>query len=60
VSSTLLTLDFIKKMQNNLTAAKKNEAGITHLSKILTAEVINALLSETSAEEKQEFVEYLP
>jgi hypothetical protein len=47
-------------MQNNLTAAKKNEAGITHLSKILTAEVINALLSETSAEEKQEFVEYLP
>lgn len=31
-------------------AAKKKEAGITHLSKVLTPEVINALLTETSAE----------
>lgn len=43
-------MDFITRLQNNLMAAKKNEAGITHLSKILTPEAINAILNESSPE----------
>jgi hypothetical protein len=31
-------------------AAKKNEIGITHLSKILTQEAINVILNESSPE----------
>lgn len=42
-------------------AAKGNEGhGITHLSKILTPEAINNLLSELTPEEKESFVEFLP
>ena len=42
-------------------AAKGSEGhGITHLSKILTPEAINALLSEMTPEEKESFVEFLP
>jgi hypothetical protein len=41
-------------------AAKGGEAGITHLSKILTPEALGALLSETTPEEKAALVEFLP
>lgn len=38
--------DFITRLTNSLIAAqKKEEGGITHLSKILTSEAISAFLS---------------
>ena len=49
----LFNNDFIQRLQANLIAAKGNEGhGITHLSKILTPEAINNLLSELTPEEK--------
>ena len=57
----LFNNDFIQRLQANLMAAKGNEGhGITHLSKILTPEAINNLLSELTPEEKESFVEFLP
>ena len=57
----LFNNDFIQRLQANLMAAKGSEGhGITHLSKILTPEAINALLSEMTPEEKESFVEFLP
>lgn len=57
----LFNNDFIQRLQANLMAAKGNEGhGITHLSKILTPEAINNLLSELTPQEKESFVEFLP
>ena len=40
--------------------AKKHEGGITHLSKIMTEEAINFILTSASQQEKMAFLEYLP
>lgn len=57
----LFNNDFIQRLQANLMAARGNEGhGITHLSKVLTPEAINALLAETTPEEKARLAEFLP
>lgn len=53
--------DFLARLTNNLMAASKKENNdITHLSKILTPETINSLLSELTEEEKNSLLEFLP
>ena len=57
-----LNQDFITRLTNNLMAAKKKEeeSSITHLSKVLTPEVINNFLNELTEEDKAEMLEFLP
>ena len=53
----LLNQDFITRLTNNLIAAqKKEEGGITHLSKILTNEVISTFLSELEEADKHDML----
>ena len=57
-SENTLNQDFITRLTNNLMAAKKKEevSSITHLSKVLTPEVINTFLNELTEEDKAEML----